>query len=484
MKLFACLSVCLLWVAAPASAQNYYSPQPQVFLPQGNAAPAPQVNPYYAGYAPVVYGNTAAQQPTPIAPVAANRQNGFGSFLNNSRTGNSVTPPAESHAEEIEVPQSYDAAGSYDYEPEPLNFGDGGYGCADGSCGKKGWRHFAGKGGWYGSIAGLYMSRDLPNRYVYAVDQVDLDDIRLSNLSADTDWEGGYELMLGHCLGRNTRIDFSFWQIDDMNANAWAPGGANGLVSTYDFQGIDIGGTPMEDFFDDSNGQDLIRSDRFRNFELNLYYRPCSIGAFGGDGGWGGCGECGDCGSCCRWNVELLAGVRHFNFDERFLWASVESPWNFGDNGGANEAFLASDVENHLTGFQIGALVDYYLTKRVSIFAKPKVGVYGNHAKVDFHICRGDENAAGQSIYSGEYFPVRASKNDVAFLAELEVGARWDITCHWSAFASYRAIAVTGIALSDEQIPFTPVDMHDIRGVDTNSELILHGATFGVQFAY
>ena len=61
MKLFACLPVCLLWAAAPASAQYFYSPQPQVptaqpqvYLPQSNPAPAPQANPYYAGYAPVV----------------------------------------------------------------------------------------------------------------------------------------------------------------------------------------------------------------------------------------------------------------------------------------------------------------------------------------------------------------------------------------------------------------------------------------------
>jgi hypothetical protein len=479
MKLFVCLSVCLLWAAAPASAQNYYSPQPQVYSPQANPAPAPQVNPYYAGYAPVVYTNTAAQQPTPIAPASAHRQSGLGGIFNNSRTGHIITPPARSHAEENGFPESCDAPGGCDCDPEPLNYDDDGFGCADGSCGLKNWRrHFAGKGGWYGSIAGLYMTRDMPNRQAYAVEADDLDDVRLTNRSAEVDWEGGYEITFGRCLGRNTRIEVGYWEIDGMNGFAEAYPFGSDLISTYDFQGVELDGDDLAIFFDASNGQKLFRADRFRNIELNLYHRPCSIGAFGGDGGYGGCGACG-----CRWNVELLAGVRYFNFNEHLIWGSVDPGLNFGDNGGVNEAYIVSDVENHLLGFQIGALIDYYFTKRVSVFAKPKVGVYGNHTKVDFDIYRGD-GEPGQSWFSGEYYPVHSTKNDVALLAELELGARWDINCHWSVFASYRALAMTGVALSDEQIPFYVVDMQAIRDIDTSNSLILHGATLGVQFAY
>jgi hypothetical protein len=471
-KLF--LPLCLICLGAPVSAQQTQSQMPSA------------ADPYYARYAQVVYPQTGqpaqnfsqyyapgAQSASP-APAAAN----YGAAWTRRTPEAIATPDAVATPDQVEGAL---APGSYD---EHL----GGYaeGCADGSCGDRGWRRHFKMNGWYGSMAGLAMTRDLPNRYVLATDAVNLDQILLTNRDAAVDWEAGYAISIGRCLNCNTRVDFGYWGLNEFQGFSDVAGGVNNLVTPYDMQGVQFNGGAalLSDFFDNSNGHEIFRTNDFQNFEINIYHRPCAIAPIGYAGGASGCDSgCGGCGSCCRWNVELLAGVRYFNFDERLIWAGVEDPFNFGDNGGANEALITSDVENHLIGLQIGALVDYYFTKRISGFALAKVGVYGNHSNVDFDIRTGD-NVPGQSAFSGEFFPVSATKDDVALLAELELGARWDINCHWSAFASYRAVAVSGVALSDEQIPFTPVDMTDIRSIDTNGDLILHGATFGVQFAY
>ena len=78
----------------------------------------------------------------------------------------------------------------------------------------------------------------------------------------------------------------------------------------------------------------------------------------------------------------------------------------------------------------------------------------------------------------------RSRKDDVSFLAELDLGLAYQLTRHWSIYGGYRAVAVTGLALADNQIPFFLVDYPAYADIETNGSLILHGAMFGVLFQF
>jgi hypothetical protein len=78
-------------------------------------------------------------------------------------------------------------------------------------------------------------------------------------------------------------------------------------------------------------------------------------------------------------------------------------------------------------------------------------------------------------------YPLRSSEDDVAFLAQLDVGVEYQINCRWRAFAGYRAVAVTGVALTDSQIPQIVIDAPEWQDVDTNGSLILHGGFAGLE---
>jgi hypothetical protein len=352
--------------------------------------------------------------------------------------------------------------------------------CADGQC-HDGWWGLS--SGWYGSVAGLYMTRDRPNRRVLTSDLTDPTWIGLTNRDADVDWQGGFEVTFGRCLTENLRWEVGYWWLNQLQSSALVLDPTASLITTIDLGSLDIGPDAATTFFDASSGHLLCRKNDMQNIELNLYYRPCWSGGCG-DVAYGPNGGYGDGCSSNPWHVELLAGVRYFRFEEFLEFGGVEGSANFGDLGGRWEAYIESEVENHLIGAQIGALIDYHLCRSWTLYARPKIGLYGNHMNHEFNVRRGDNLEVGQNTVTGDWYPVASTKNDISFLAEIDLGVRWDFSCNWSAFAAYRAIAVSGIALSDNQIPYALADIPGARNIDSNASLIAHGVVAGLQFQF
>jgi len=52
--------------------------------------------------------------------------------------------------------------------------------------------------------------------------------------------------------------------------------------------------------------------------------------------------------------------------------------------------------------------------------------------------------------------------------------------CCWILTGGYRAVTVTGVALSGNQIPQGYRDLNTLSLIDTNGRLVLHGAHFSV----
>ncbi|MCA9163186.1 MAG: hypothetical protein KDA62_09410, partial [Planctomycetales bacterium] len=144
-------------------------------------------------------------------------------------------------------------------------------------------------------------------------------------------------------------------------------------------------------------------------------------------------------------------------------------------------------VKNHLIGFQLGGGANWCVSDRFSLRGNTKVGVYGNH--ISHHSCVGTAqeyaivNDPGQAN-DGHAFMIRSSLNDVAFVGEIDLGFNYQFSCHWSAYGGYRAVAVTGVALTADQIPMDFADIHGVEEINSNGALVLHGAYAGLMFNY
>jgi hypothetical protein len=120
------------------------------------------------------------------------------------------------------------------------------------------------------------------------------------------------------------------------------------------------------------------------------------------------------------------------------------------------------------------------LVNRFSIFAIPKIGIYGNHASAHSSLYRGD-GVAATFVESGNRFDIRGSADSFAVLASIDVGFNWQFHNNWGIIGGYRVVGVSGIALADDQIPAFLAAESDWRAIDIGGDLILHGAFAGIE---
>ena len=163
-----------------------------------------------------------------------------------------------------------------------------------------------------------------------------------------------------------------------------------------------------------------------------------------------------------------------FKFDENLLWTSVAGGFNYGDNGGADQANINVHCENDMVGVQWGAVLNYRFDSRLSVFATPKMGIYGNAAESESRYYRGDGIVG---------FDITGHKDTVSFLGSLDLGLNYDLGSHWSFTGGYRVVAVSGVALSDNQIPHFLAAAGEFADTKVNGDLIVHGAFLGAHSA-
>ncbi|MDA7950315.1 MAG: BBP7 family outer membrane beta-barrel protein, partial [Pirellulaceae bacterium] len=186
-----------------------------------------------------------------------------------------------------------------------------------------------------------------------------------------------------------------------------------------------------------------------------------------------------------NWDFGWLAGFRYFKFQEGFEFASDEADTTF--TGHADELFWNVDVDNHLIGFQIGSNARYHWSDCFGLYAKTKMGVYGNHIS-HYSRIRGSNgfafvNNAGTPNHLRQY-NIRSTKNDVALMGELDLGMKYSFWRRFEARAGYRAVAVSGVALATGQFPQNFEDIDGVAEVQSNGSLILHGAYLGLDYTF
>jgi len=108
--------------------------------------------------------------------------------------------------------------------------------------------------------------------------------------------------------------------------------------------------------------------------------------------------------------------------------------------------------------------------------------MYNNHTQHFFHMATGDGTAATSTLGTGTY-PVESTENNVAFLAQVDLALAWQFAPRWSARIGYHLLVLAGV-LADEQLQTSLGHIDELGDIDTNGELIMHGASAGVMYNY
>jgi hypothetical protein len=178
-----------------------------------------------------------------------------------------------------------------------------------------------------------------------------------------------------------------------------------------------------------------------------------------------------------RWDlwsrVTLLAGFRWINLSEELLGTLPPE---------RTVPFWDTEVKNNLYGFQIGAEGELLKRGRFSIGGVGKAGLFDNRA----------EETTTVSIFR-ILFAESDSTDHVAFVDEIGVHCKYQLTQRLSLRAGYEAIWLQGIALAPGQISETvihgsghlPQEIYiQPLGVSCGSGVFYHGATAGVEFSF
>ena len=392
---------------------------------------------------------------------------------------------------------------------------------------------------WFGGVYGLIMDRDDENVLHFITAPATLDALSLCSTDAQMETSGGYEIRFGRTFGRgNWGMEAIFWELlpDDQSATFTADG-IQPAYSTIDYRdtyvdfGDDYPYSPTDvrpvpaSIFTDSGNIHSARLDRafdFQNIELNLISRPIYAGGgvragrarpfgrgfanrigggscFGGGCGGGpsaacgtncdpcadACAPCGPASTCGRLHIGWLFGVRYFKFDESLGLTYFRSD-PLVPSVGLSTLQHTVEAENDLVGVQLGLNADYYLTQRLQFETGTRFGFYGNNISVNQRVYTDFGNAYVPNQTSLDEFDIRTSDQVVSFLGELRAGLAYKIGCHWRITGGYRGLAASRVALATNQFPFGRsynglAKAHDVQ---SNGDLILHGAYAGLEFAW
>lgn len=328
---------------------------------------------------------------------------------------------------------------------------------------------------WFIEPMGLVMGRNDPNRVWFTYQSNNNANELMNSQDARASWQGGWEMTIRRTFACQTwRLEATYWGLARLDACAAAthPDLVSSTLMFTDVVYADpsIPGSP-EDLFFGAYEQRLWRTNEVHNLEVNLVRQriPWEIHRLG---------------------IDWLAGVRYFRFDERLTYGSRIHQGAWGANP-EEEGFLSDRIENDLIGVQLGFDMHYPLGKSLELVCTPKIGLYNNHIRNRFDAYRGDgeifapnpDPPVGDPV-PGRY-PVISSDDRFAVLGQLDARVQWHATPRCTAYLGYRLVCVSEIGLADAQFPPYVVDIVDaIAHIDSNGDLLLHGAFAGISLAF
>ena len=274
-------------------------------------------------------------------------------------------------------------------------------------------------------------------------------------------WRSVFELRVGRYISCNCRAEAVYWTLDPDNASASVAGPVD---SSLDFNRLDfglLGGANA--WFDDADFQQISMRSEFHNFEANLWGDYCV------------------CGPCSPFHWSWLAGFRFFRFNESFIYASADQAPALGLNP-AGDAYYNVKVENNLIGLQLGCRAEYRVGCNVGLYAEPRFGIFWNHIDHEQNLVTGDGIVA--TDLAGRPFAIDSEKDDFATIGQLDLGVSYQLGCRLTTYLGYRLVALSGVALTTDQIPQYMSDLVGIENIDSNGHVFLHGIQGGVTWRF
>ncbi len=284
----------------------------------------------------------------------------------------------------------------------------------------------------------------------------------LFSTSARNNALGGLETFI-QSRGSNGRgFEARYWGLypncnDGTINNPWTSLGGLSQV----FHGLT--GSTVLDVFNRADSHEVCRENRIHNLELN---RLINAGTFNGLG-------------CRAVNYEFLHGARWFEFDENFEYNALST---------GNPMFLSYNLNtrNTLLGYQFGGRSTRCISDRFQLISGIRFGLYNNRIRHRQQII--DENDYVSYINSGPSngrpFDYNSSKNDLSTIGEADLGLGYLLSSSCRLTIGYRLIGVSGLALAPNQIPYNFTDANELRRIDSNGSLLLHGVYGGLNYCF
>ena len=192
-------------------------------------------------------------------------------------------------------------------------------------------------------------------------------------------------------------------------------------------------------------------------------------------------------GECNRFGADFIAGVRWFRFQDGLVWGAQRA--NDGSAYANDWLYLNDHITNDLVGGQLGFNASCRFADRWKVFVTPMFGVYDNHMTLDYNLyavshTTGQQYPASSQTYANPNYPVHSTSDGFACLTQVDVGLDWQFSRHLSTQFGYRVVALTGMGLSDSQLPFYANDTQSIANIQHNDSLILYGVFAGLTLAW
>jgi hypothetical protein len=346
--------------------------------------------------------------------------------------------------------------------------------CGENGCGG------GGRGYWFGSFGVLILGSPTRNSTVLSYDASTFQPIMQTGDTTGV-FAGGIDLTVGRMFGcGNWGAAFTYWGVYPAAQTADVFNAGSPISSALNFSGLDYNGAPGNTYWDNVSHQQLVTNQVINSLEWNLLGN-CGCGGLFACSPWQGC-NCGG-GSGPRFGSGWMFGVRYFQFNDDFLFSSDNT--DFVLNGAVNEMQYQIRTRNDMVGFQVGGGLHYRLWNCFSVYGIGKAGIYGNHSSVFQSIsgAAGDATVnAGPFATTGYRF--QSSQDNLAFLGQLDLGGRYQVNNCWSLNVGYRMVGISGLALTEGQIPNNFANIVDVQQVHASDGLILHGGYIGATFCW
>lgn len=260
--------------------------------------------------------------------------------------------------------------------------------------------------------------------------------------SVDPAMKPGVELTLGMATDECTAFELSYFGLHFWEASRSVVDPTENLQTPFSNSGLYTSTSNLLDDFFDAREQGVHYTSRMHNIEFNIrrqISRP----------------------------VELIAGLRYINFDEKMHYYSIDDAWSSSDVGLYNV-----DVMNNLVGLQFGSRADCQVTNWLGLSGTAKGGMFLNWMQHDTLL-----------LNTGPDILAEGSKSTLGLSGVIDADLKAVIRHnHCQLVVGYRVLLLSGMATAADQFDFAiNEDPAAIFGsLNHQGAVLLHGPFAGL----